>query len=153
MSSCNVLGSFRPCLNTHLNIYIHCLPIPLQYPSVLLPTLDARQFSQAVDPSLLGIPHYLTIIKHLMDSSMIDVRLAASNPSKPNPNHSVTQYSSIQEFITDMKLVFDNCYLFNGPDHIILQCPRWLQAMFEQSLSNMPPPQVVTPEQIILPRK
>src|SRR5260370_454037 len=99
------------------------------------------------------IPHYLTIVKHPMDSSMIDVRLAASNPSKPNPNHSVTQYLSIQEFITDMKLMFDNCYLFNGPDHVILQCARQLQAMFEWSLRNMPPPQVVSPEQIILPRK
>ncbi len=133
MSSCNVLGSFRPCLNTHLNIHVHCLPIPLQYPFVLLPTLDAGQFSQAIGPSLLGIPHYLTIVKQPMESSMIDARLAVSNLSKPNPNHSVTQYLSIQEFITNMKLMFDNCYLFNGPDHVILQCARQLQAVFEYS--------------------
>ncbi len=140
-----------PLSATHLDI---SCSLPSYSTPISPPTTHAGYW--AIQPGcwslLLGIPHYLTIVKHLMDSSMIDVRLTVSDPSKPDPNHSVAWYSSIQEFITD-KLVFDNCYLFNGPDHVISQCARWLQAMFEQSLSNMPPPQVVTPEQIILPRK
>ncbi len=86
-----------------------------------------------------------------MDFSIIDARLAASNPSKPDPSHNVARYSSVQEFIADMKLVFDNCFLFNGPDHVISQCAKRLQAVFERSLKNMPPPQAVSPKQISLP--
>src|SRR5260370_33355019 len=41
----------------------------------------------------------LSHLQHTMDFSMIHTRLAASNLSKPDSNHSVVQYSSTQEFI------------------------------------------------------
>ena len=89
-----------PLNATHLDIS-HSSP---SYSTPISPPSTTHAGYWAIQPghwsSLLGIPHYLTIIKHLMDSSMIDVRLAVSNPSKPDPNHSVTQYLSIQEFIT-----------------------------------------------------
>ncbi|KAF8338313.1 Bromodomain-containing protein [Cantharellus anzutake] len=106
---------------------------------------DAGPFNQPVDPVVLGIPHYLTVIKRPMDLSTIDTKLNASNPTKPDPNHNAPRYSSIQGFIADMKLVFDNCYLFNGLNHVVSQCAKRLQAVFERSLKNMPPPQAPAP--------
>jgi len=50
---------------------------------------------------------------------------------------SVSCYYSMLEFFTDLKLVFDNRYRFDGPDHVVLQCVKKLELSFE----NMRPHQ------------
>ncbi|KAF9513687.1 hypothetical protein BS47DRAFT_1362247 [Hydnum rufescens UP504] len=109
---------------------------------------DAVPFNQPVDYIALGIPHYPNIIRHPMDLSTVDKKLAASNPSKPDPGSNphaatVSRYYSVPELIADLKLTFDNCYAFNGPDHLVSQCARRLQASLDRALKNMPPPQAV----------
>lgn len=80
-----------------------------------------------------------------MDFQTIDYKLVASNPSKPDlsvPSH--MRYYSVMEFFADIKLTFDNCYTFNGADHLVSQCARRLQALLDKSSKNMPPPQAVS---------
>lgn len=107
---------------------------------------DAHHFNQPVDPVALNIPHYTNFITKPIDFSIIDKKLAASNPAKklePVTAASTNEpcYYSVLEFFADLKLVFDNCYLFYGHDHTASQCAKRLEV--ERTLKNMPPPQTV----------
>jgi hypothetical protein len=59
---------------------------------------------QPVDPETQQIPDYTEVVKNAVDFSLIKQRL--------NNNH----YHSMQQFIDDTQLVFDNCDLYNGVD-------------------------------------
>lgn len=65
---------------------------------------DARLFHNPVDPIALNIPDYLKVIKKPMDFSTIKKKL------------NLNMYKDGHEFMNDMKLVFDNCDLFNGTE-------------------------------------
>ncbi len=68
---------------------------------------DAHLFHRPVNPIELGIDDYFDKIKHPMDFSTIKKKL--------NGYH----YRNCQEFVNDMKLVFDNCYLYNGTESLV----------------------------------
>ena len=75
-----------------------------------------------------------------MDFSTIDRKLASSNPAKPDPNPNNPRYLSADEFIADIRLIFSNCLLFNGPDHPVTQMGKRLEATFDKQIKNLPPP-------------
>ncbi|KIJ45503.1 hypothetical protein M422DRAFT_46574 [Sphaerobolus stellatus SS14] len=100
---------------------------------------DALPFLTPVDPIALGIPHYFTTIKHPMDLSTVEKKIQSSNPSKSDPNHANPRYRTADEFIQDVKLIFANCTLFNGADHLISQMGRRLEAQFDKSMKHLPP--------------
>lgn len=127
-------------------------PAQLKFAQSTLRTLrkqkDAYPFNQPVDPVALKIPHYLNVITRPMDFGTIDKKLAASSPAKKPELATVAsanepRYYSVLEFFADLKLVFENCYLFNGPDHMVSQCAKKLEAMVDRLSKNMPPPQAV----------
>ena len=62
----------------------------------------AYLFHKPVDPIELGIPDYLQIIKNPMDFSTIKKKLSSN------------LYTNFKQFTEDIKLTFDNCYLYNG---------------------------------------
>ena len=64
----------------------------------------SKIFHEPVDPEKLNIPDYFDYIKNPVDFGTIRQRLEA--------NH----YHTLQEFLDDMQLVFDNCMLYNGED-------------------------------------
>ena len=64
----------------------------------------AYLFHKPVDPIELGIPDYFQIIKNHMDFSTIKKKLSNS------------LYTNFKQFTEDIKLTFDNCYLYNGAD-------------------------------------
>ena len=64
----------------------------------------AYLFHKPVDPIELGIPDYFQIIKNPMDFSTIKKKLSNS------------LYTNFKQFTEDIKLTFDNCYLYNGAD-------------------------------------
>ncbi|PCH33446.1 Bromodomain-containing protein [Wolfiporia cocos MD-104 SS10] len=101
---------------------------------------DAGPFLHPVDPVALNIPHYPSIVKHPMDFSTIDRKMASSNPAKPDPNASNPRYNNADEFIVDVRLIFHNCILFNGPDHPITAMGKRVEAVFEKQIKQMPPP-------------
>ena len=101
---------------------------------------DASPFLHPVDPVALNIPHYATIIKRPMDFSTIDRKLASSNPSKPDPNPNNPRYLNADEFIDDVRLIFQNCITFNGPEHMITQMGKRVESVFDKQIKQLPPP-------------
>jgi bromodomain-containing factor 1 len=104
---------------------------------------DATPFRSPVDPEALKIPHYLQIIKHPMDFSTIERKLLASNPVKPDPNPSNPRYVSADEFVADVRLIFSNCLTFNGPEHVVTQQGKRVEAVFDKQIKQLPPPEEV----------
>ncbi|KAI5123582.1 hypothetical protein M0805_003400 [Coniferiporia weirii] len=101
---------------------------------------DAGPFLLPVDPVALNIPHYYSIIKHPMDFSTIDRKLASSNPTKPDPNPSNPRYLNADEFITDVRLIFSNAATFNGPEHPVTLMGKRVEAVFDKQIKQLPSP-------------
>jgi bromodomain-containing factor 1 len=100
---------------------------------------DAAPFLRPVDPIALNIPHYPQIVKNPMDFSTIERKLSSSNPAKPDPNFQNPRYHSADEFISDVRLIFQNCYTFNGPDHAISAMGKRIEEVFDKQIKQMPP--------------
>ncbi|KAF8807195.1 Bromodomain-containing protein [Phlegmacium glaucopus] len=106
---------------------------------------DAGPFQRPVDIVALNIPHYPSIIKTPMDFSTIDRKLVASHPAKLDHNENTPRYHSADEFIADVRLIFQNTATFNGPDHVVTAMGRRLQDVFDKQLKNLPPPEKPKP--------
>ena len=46
-------------------------------------------------------------------------------------------YANASQFVEDMRLVWNNCYKYNGEQHIVSKCAKELQNSFEECLSTM----------------
>ena len=103
---------------------------------------DANPFLRPVDIMGLNIPHYPSIIKTPMDFSTIDRKLVASHPIKPDLNEDTPRYHNADEFIADVRLIFQNTATFNGPDHVVTAMGKRVQDVFDKQLKNLPPPEV-----------
>lgn len=138
-------------------------PPPYTGPTILTPTQhkfcvstvrtlkrmkDAVPFLRPVDPLVLNIPHYPVVIKRPMDFSTIETKLQHSNPSK-TPEPLQPRYRTTDDFVADVRQVFENCYLFNGPEHFISAQARKLEDILDKQLKQMPadeePPRTETP--------
>lgn len=64
----------------------------------------AEIFKEPVDPVALGVPTYFEIVKQPMDFGTIKNKLKRG------------EYENIEDFESDIELVFSNCYLFNGKE-------------------------------------
>mmetsp|Transcript_15838 Transcript_15838/g.22941 ORF Transcript_15838/g.22941 Transcript_15838/m.22941 type:complete len:397 (+) Transcript_15838:18-1208(+) len=82
-------------------------------------------FQEPVDPVKLNIPDYFDIVKEPMDFGTIKKKL----------NNNV--YSSGQEFIRDMELVFHNCRLYNPPDSDVITMCSNVQNLYEKQLKEL----------------
>uniref|UniRef100_A0A663M3J9 RING-type E3 ubiquitin transferase n=1 Tax=Athene cunicularia TaxID=194338 RepID=A0A663M3J9_ATHCN len=74
--------------------------------------------------------HYYQIIKRPMDLSIIRNKL-----QKKNKSH----YSSPDELVTDVRLMFWNCAKFNYPDSEVAEAGRCLAVFFEGKLKEVYP--------------
>lgn len=110
---------------------------------------DAAPFLRPVDPVALNIPHYFSIVKRPMDFATIERKLASSNPQKPDPNPENPRYHNADEFIADVRLIFQNCVAFNGPDHVVTAMGKRIEEIFDKQIKQMPaaapPPEVKPP--------
>jgi hypothetical protein len=82
---------------------------------------DSFPFHTAVDAEALGIPQYYEIIKNPMDLSMIRKKLSEQQA-----------YSTRLEFEEDIRLMFSNCYYFNGLDAEVSRMAKRLERYFDQ---------------------
>ncbi|KAH9284070.1 Bromodomain-containing protein 2 [Echinococcus granulosus] len=88
-----------------------------------------RQYNQLflkpVDVERLGLHDYHDIITHPMDLSTIRTKLDSG------------VYQNKNEFAADMRLMFDNCYKYNGEKSDVSDLGRALQGIFEENFAKI----------------
>jgi hypothetical protein len=77
-----------------------------------------------VDPVKFSIVDYFDIVSKPMDFSTIRKKL----------NFNV--YTSPKDFVADVRLIFKNCYAYNGNEHEISNCAKEIETLFEESLKT-----------------
>ncbi|XP_027746517.1 bromodomain testis-specific protein isoform X3 [Empidonax traillii] len=82
-----------------------------------LKPVDVASFSTGENQGIAKCPTDLRTIKKKMDNF---------------------EYSDIQEFATDVRLMFMSCYKHNSPDHEIVAMARKLQDVFEMHFAKIP---------------
>ncbi|KAF9579276.1 hypothetical protein BGW38_004527, partial [Lunasporangiospora selenospora] len=87
---------------------------------------DAAPFLLPVDPVALKIPDYPQIVKKPMDLSTAERKL------------NNIEYDTADEFVTDINLIFSNCYLYNGREAPVSLFAANLESIFINSLRHMP---------------
>ncbi|KAG9299594.1 hypothetical protein G9A89_020765 [Geosiphon pyriformis] len=100
-------------------------------------------FLDPVDPIKLNVPDYHDIVKTPMDLGTVERRL------------NNCEYESTLDFAADVRLIFGNCYLYNGVQATISQFARDMEDIFNNSFSKMPgesvlvnPPQTSTAQKV-----
>ncbi|PIA13444.1 Bromodomain-containing protein, partial [Coemansia reversa NRRL 1564] len=87
---------------------------------------DAGPFLRPVDIVALNIPDYPNIVKTPMDLSTVEMTLKAR------------RYADTQAFADALRLMFNNCYLYNGRESVVGIMAGNLENMFESQLKKMP---------------
>ncbi|KAJ2724341.1 hypothetical protein GGI07_002020 [Coemansia sp. Benny D115] len=77
---------------------------------------NAWPFLKPVDPIAFGVPTYFDIVKNPMDLSTVQKKLSRKS------------YASVADFVADVRLIFDDCVLFNPPDTPVHDCGQNLRA-------------------------
>ena len=83
-------------------------------------------FQKAVDADELGIPDYYNVVKNPMDLGTVKRKLENF------------EYQMGDEALTDIRLVFDNCFLYNKPDDDIYSMAKDLETVFESKMRDYP---------------
>jgi hypothetical protein len=84
---------------------------------------DSVHFRQPVDYITLGLLDYPKVIKRKMDLRTVREKLADG------------QYDSVEECLTDVQLIWDNCKLYNTEDSPIYKMAQTMEA-YAQKLST-----------------
>ncbi|KAJ2715393.1 hypothetical protein H4R19_001228, partial [Coemansia spiralis] len=84
----------------------------------------AWPFLQPVDPVALGVPTYFDIVKNPMDLSTIQKKLGKK------------AYPAVADFVADIQLIVDDCFLFNAPDTPVHSCGVALHALAATLLAD-----------------
>lgn len=85
-------------------------------------------FLHPVDPVALNIPHYLDVVKHPMDLSTVQAKLANN------------QYENGDAFEADTRLIFKNCYAFNPEGNDVYNMGQKLEQYFNKKWASRPIP-------------
>ncbi|KAI8366349.1 Bromodomain-containing protein [Choanephora cucurbitarum] len=124
-------------------IYTMMTPDQQKYCSAIMRNLkkhrDAAPFLNPVDYVKLNVLDYPTVIKRPMHLLLVDKKL------------NNTEYANVEDFISDVRLIFNNCFKYNGPEAMISVLCQNVESAFEKSLRQMPPSQQSIP--IISPKK
>ena len=86
---------------------------------------EAGPFLAPVDPVLLKIPDYPTIVKNPMDFGTISKKLSEG------------AYQDTDTFASDVRLVFNNSYIYNKKDSPVGKATKVLDDAFEARLSEL----------------
>ncbi|XP_076353714.1 bromodomain-containing protein 3-like isoform X2 [Tachypleus tridentatus] len=92
----------------------------------------AWPFYKPVSSVFPGLKDYHDVIKHPMDLETVKQKFESR------------EYKSPEEFASDVRLIFTNCYKYNPPDHDVVAMARKLQDVFEMSYAKMPDESNVT---------
>ncbi|CAF0784933.1 unnamed protein product, partial [Didymodactylos carnosus] len=96
-------------------------------------------FYKPVDVEQLALHDYHDIIKKPMDLGTVKKKLENR------------EYATPDEFANDVRLIFSNCYTYNGPNTDVVQMCKKVQQLFEskyEKMPNEPPPRIIKDELI-----
>lgn len=107
---------------------------------------DSFAFVAPVDPVALNVPHYFTIIKNPMDLGTVEQKLTQSNPApskikvpggqqQGRPQDS--PYTCVADVVNDVRQVWANTRIFNGPQHVVSVSADRLEEFFENQLEKL----------------
>lgn len=91
----------------------------------LISSNKGAPFAQPVDYVTLGIPHYPDIVKNPMDLGTVQKKLNAQ------------AYSSVDEWMAEVRLVFVNAMKFNPPDHPVHTMAKQLNQAFDKKAASV----------------
>jgi len=94
----------------------------------LLVHSDSLPFHHKV--SKIQVPDYYKVISKPMDLNTILTKL--------NPSH-FYHFKSFEDFISDIRLVFSNCFIYNSADSDVCKMGRRLEAFFDSLLQKHAP--------------
>ncbi|OAD78555.1 hypothetical protein PHYBLDRAFT_130768 [Phycomyces blakesleeanus NRRL 1555(-)] len=97
---------------------------------------DAAPFLHPVDYVKMNVPDYPKVVRHPMDLTTVDRKLSRG------------QYVDVDAFVADVRLVFNNCYKFNGPEAMISMLCQNVESAFEKSMRQMPPSKEVNKKKL-----
>lgn len=83
-------------------------------------------FLAPVDVVALNIPDYVNIVKHPMDLATIERKLTEGDYDEP------------EQFEQDIRLMFNNCYLYNPPTLPVHKMGRELERVFDEKWAQKP---------------
>ena len=108
------------------NVFNHCDQIL----SAVKQSRDSVLFWKPVDPVADGVPDYFTIVKKPMDLGTVHAKLHGRG------------YKSSDDFVSDVRQVWSNCKLFNGPGYffdLAVSFEKMCETRFK-SIPKPPPP-------------
>ncbi|VDP84472.1 unnamed protein product [Echinostoma caproni] len=82
-------------------------------------------FLKPVDAEAMGLHDYHDVVKKAMDLSTVKAKLESG------------QYKTKYEFADDIRLMFNNCYKYNGEDSEVAKVGKLLQAIFEEAFAKV----------------
>ncbi|KAI9251722.1 hypothetical protein BY458DRAFT_444054 [Sporodiniella umbellata] len=85
----------------------------------------ALPFVQPVDEVLDGAPKYYKIIKNPIDLSLIKRKVENKD------------YTTFRQFEDDIRLMLNNCYIYNGPGTFVYNEGQALESVFEKEVASM----------------
>jgi len=106
----------------------------------------AGPFLKPVDVVALNIPDYPLIVKHPMDLATVEAKLTATEARAASaeigdaaaaPPADGTTYASPDEFASDVRMIWRNCYLYNKAEHAVTAWAKELSIKFEQGFLQL----------------
>lgn len=95
---------------------------------------QASPFLVPVDPVALNIPNYTSIVLCPSDLQSIQKKMDSSPVDELT---SISTYTP-ELFEADVRLIFSNCLLFNGPENPITKMSFLLEKYFNNTMAKMP---------------
>ena len=103
-------------------------------------------FLEPVDPVKFNIPTYPMVVTKPMDLGTVETKLIVSDPRGPPKDKSKMgkwdeskgSYSNVSQVVDDIRQIFENTRMFNGPAHVVSLAADKLEESLERSLRSLP---------------
>ncbi|CAG8749363.1 13332_t:CDS:1, partial [Acaulospora colombiana] len=95
-------------------------------------------FTKPIDPSSKNASDYLRAIEKPMDFGTIEKKLKLHEDGQ-STDSDLKPYTTLQSFVDDVNLVFDNCFKYHGMAHEHSQRALRLKKTFEWSMISFTP--------------
>eukprot|EP00186_Timspurckia_oligopyrenoides_P001548 CAMPEP_0182446920 /NCGR_PEP_ID=MMETSP1172-20130603/8873_1 /TAXON_ID=708627 /ORGANISM="Timspurckia oligopyrenoides, Strain CCMP3278" /LENGTH=626 /DNA_ID=CAMNT_0024643109 /DNA_START=117 /DNA_END=1997 /DNA_ORIENTATION=+ len=82
----------------------------------------AWAFVEPVDPIAHGCPDYFSVVKTPMDLGTIEKMIVTGS------------YANVEDIVSDVRLVWTNCRLYNPPGSELVKCANILEEKFEEMM-------------------